>query len=175
MDASEAHPPIIINLAEDSEEGDNEYDGVEEVLVTPLENKPVHNEYDGVEEVLATPLENKPVHNEYDGVEEVLATPLENKPVHNEYDGVEEVLATPLENKPVGAPYQGVRKEETPVFESAWERGLRQAKEKLTNKSHSDKSHCCNTFDTLTPRMSTSRCDTPTKQVHRKHPSSGGA
>nr|CAD7197580.1 unnamed protein product [Timema douglasi] len=30
---------------------------------------------------------------------------------------------------PVGAPYQGVRKEETPVFESAWERGLRQAKE----------------------------------------------
>lgn len=29
----------------------------------------------------------------------------------------------------VGLPYQGPRKEEAPVFESAWERGLRQAKE----------------------------------------------
>lgn len=29
----------------------------------------------------------------------------------------------------IGLPYQGPRKEEAPVFESAWERGLRQAKE----------------------------------------------
>nr|CAD7443590.1 unnamed protein product [Timema bartmani] len=42
---------------------------------------------------------------------------------------------------PVGAPYQGVRKEETPVFESAWERGLRQAKElmrKSTKRKETD-------------------------------------
>jgi hypothetical protein len=29
----------------------------------------------------------------------------------------------------MGLPYQGPRKEEAPIFESAWERGLRQAKE----------------------------------------------
>nr|CAD7194539.1 unnamed protein product [Timema douglasi] len=34
MDASETHPPIIINLAEE----DNKYDDIEEVLATPLEN-----------------------------------------------------------------------------------------------------------------------------------------
>nr|CAD7262730.1 unnamed protein product [Timema shepardi] len=37
MDASETHPPIIINLAEDDEKDDEEYD-VEEVIATPLEN-----------------------------------------------------------------------------------------------------------------------------------------
>nr|CAD7590333.1 unnamed protein product [Timema genevievae] len=38
MDASETHTPININLAEDDEEDDDEYDAVEEVLATPLEN-----------------------------------------------------------------------------------------------------------------------------------------
>lgn len=35
----------------------------------------------------------------------------------------------------VGAPYQGPRKEDAPVFESAWERGLRQAKEMMRKSS----------------------------------------
>nr|CAD7591697.1 unnamed protein product [Timema genevievae] len=35
MDASETHPPIIINLAEDTDEDNDEYDE-EEVLTTPL-------------------------------------------------------------------------------------------------------------------------------------------
>nr|CAD7394341.1 unnamed protein product [Timema cristinae] len=38
IDASETHPPIIINLAEDEEEADDEYGDVEEVVATPLEN-----------------------------------------------------------------------------------------------------------------------------------------
>nr|CAD7432074.1 unnamed protein product [Timema monikensis] len=36
MDASETHPPIIINLAEDNEEDDDEYDDVDEVLANPI-------------------------------------------------------------------------------------------------------------------------------------------
>lgn len=42
---------------------------------------------------------------------------------------------------PMGVPYQGPRKEEAPVFESAWERGLRQAKEmmrKSTKRKETD-------------------------------------